>query len=107
MAEMIVKMLPIDSQEKKAYGVDLDSEPLAYGKKNYLPQLRSEQQERIELMQGNVLSSSLKSVDITCAVNFSYYIFKERQTLLSVKGAKVRKELCESDHLREPVSGNM
>ena len=27
--------------KNKAYGVDLDSEPLNYGKKNYLPRLQS------------------------------------------------------------------
>ena len=33
----------------KAVGVDLDPDPLAYGKQNYLPLLNSDQQSRIDL----------------------------------------------------------
>ncbi len=64
-----------------AIGVDLDPEPISYGRDNYLPKLTPEQQSRIQIMQGNVLDPSLPHVDLIAATNFSYYIFKNRELL--------------------------
>ncbi len=69
--------------KKKAHGVDLDSEPLNYGKKNHLPKLTKEQQKRLVLHKKNVLNPNVAKADIISASNFSYYIFKERETLKS------------------------
>ena len=65
----------------KAYGVDLDPEPIRYGKKFYLTQLSEEQQSRVHIVEANVLDKELPRVDIILAANFSYYIFKTRQKL--------------------------
>ena len=62
-----------------AYGVDLDPEPIEYGKANYLPQLSASQQERVNIKLGNVLDSGLAKADIVAAFNFSHYIFKTRE----------------------------
>lgn len=64
-----------------AIGVDFSREPLFYGRKNHLSQLTGSQQKRVTLKESNVLNfRSIKS-DIVVAVNFSFYVFKERQFL--------------------------
>jgi SAM-dependent methyltransferase len=67
--------------EQVAYGIDLDPEPLAYGKKHYLPLLKEEQQKRIHTLQMNVLSKKLPQTDLIAAMNFSYFIFKTRNLM--------------------------
>lgn len=69
--------------ERRAVGVDLDSEPLEYGCTHYYPLLKLKQQARVELLQENVLTSGLPKADVICALNFSYFIFKQRSELLA------------------------
>ncbi|MCB0379354.1 MAG: class I SAM-dependent methyltransferase, partial [Bdellovibrionales bacterium] len=64
-----------------AIGVDLDPEPIAYGKSHYLPKLDAKQQARVKLMEANVLDPKLPGADVIAACNFSYFIFKDRKTL--------------------------
>ena len=66
-----------------AYGVDLDPEPIEYGKSNYLPKLKEDQQKRLTLIEANVLEPGLPRPDIAIAMNFSYFIFKTRDLLRS------------------------
>lgn len=65
----------------KATGIDIDQEPLEYGKKNYFSELNAGQQDRILLKEQSVLDSDLPAADIACALNFSYFCFKDRATL--------------------------
>lgn len=65
----------------KAYGIDIDGEPIRYGMKHYLSKLKVSQQNRVHIYQKNVLEKSLPSADIICALNFSYFCFKERKLL--------------------------
>jgi SAM-dependent methyltransferase len=65
----------------KAIGIDLDPEPIGYGKENYLTQLLPAQQARIEIQEMDVLNPGLPKSDIIAAMNFSHYIFKERAML--------------------------
>lgn len=65
----------------QAIGVDLDPEPIAYGKANYLSKLRPEQQKRMKVIEGNVMDPSLEKADIIAAMNFSYFCFKQRWML--------------------------
>ena len=67
--------------DQRAIGVDLDSEPLTYGTKNYLSQLRPEAQKRVQILQMNVMNPKLPPADIVCALNFSYFILKTRDEL--------------------------
>lgn len=67
----------------KATGVDLDPETIAYGEANYKSALNPGQQDRIRLLQENVLTGDLPKADIVCATNFSYFIFKKREELLT------------------------
>lgn len=72
-----VKLDPKNS----AVGVDLDPEPIAYGREHYLPMLSSEQQKRVQIIEENVLNPKLPKADIVCAMNFSHFIFKERSLM--------------------------
>lgn len=65
-----------------ACGVDIDPEPLSYGKKKHLAELSASQQERVQIFKKDVMSSGLPKADIVAAQNFSYYIFKERKILI-------------------------
>lgn len=65
----------------RAHGVDLDYDPIQYGMAHYVPQLSKNQRERVEIHQENVLSENLPHADVIAAMNFSYFIFKDRATL--------------------------
>lgn len=65
----------------ESVGIDLDPEPMAYGRQHYLSKLKPDQQRRMKLMEGNVLDPSLPKADIIAAMNFSYFCFKQRDTL--------------------------
>ncbi len=67
----------------QAHGVDLDPEPIEYGKSRNMEDLTLAQKARIELHWANVLESGLPRADVVCALNFSYYIFKQRSTMLT------------------------
>jgi hypothetical protein len=64
--------------KQEAYGVDIDAEPIAYGKEHYLAELNAEQKQRVITLQKSVLDDGLPQVDIVCALNFSYFCFKKR-----------------------------
>lgn len=65
----------------ESHGVDLDPEPIEYGKKKYLDNLTEDQQKRIHIYESNVLDPSLPKADVVAAMNFSYFIFKKREQL--------------------------
>ncbi len=66
----------------RVWGVDLDPEPLAWGREHNLAALTEEQASRIELIRGDVLDVEHGLVDVTVDFNFSYFVFKERSALL-------------------------
>jgi hypothetical protein len=66
-----------------AIGVDIDGEVLDWGRGNNLSQLSESQQKRVELIQSDVLDVSTESPDTISAMNFSYWLFKDRDRLLS------------------------
>ncbi|PIS10347.1 MAG: hypothetical protein COT73_09870 [Bdellovibrio sp. CG10_big_fil_rev_8_21_14_0_10_47_8] len=68
-------------RSNESYGVDLDPEPLEYGRLHNLPKLKPDEQRRIHLLEGNVLHWNLPVVDLAIAMNFSYYLFKSREVL--------------------------
>ncbi|MBC7371958.1 MAG: class I SAM-dependent methyltransferase [Bdellovibrionaceae bacterium] len=67
--------------QNTALGVDLDPEPMEYGRENYLTKLKPDQQQRMKLIEGNVLESHVGKSDIVLAMNFSYFLFKTRDLL--------------------------
>lgn len=64
-----------------ATGVDLDAEVLDWGKNNHLSRLTDSQRKRVTLLNKNVLTVSTGKVDAIAAMNFSYWLFKERKDL--------------------------
>ena len=70
------------SPEHEAWGIDLDPEPVEYGKNNHLTKLKEEDQKRVHYLLDNVLTAQTPKVDICFAFNFSYFIFKQRKQLL-------------------------
>lgn len=64
-----------------AMGVDLDESVLEWGRLNNLSQLDDEQIERIELIHEDVMQTRPGLSDIILAMNFSYYLFLERDDL--------------------------
>lgn len=68
--------------QNTAVGLDLDPEPLAYGHKNHMTELTPEQKKRLKILKRNVLKPGADKVDLIVACNFSFFIFKERATLV-------------------------
>lgn len=68
--------------QNKAIAVDNDSQPLQYGKKNYLSKLKEHQKKKVSVLKSSVLKPRLPKADIISVSNFSYFTFKERKTLL-------------------------
>lgn len=65
----------------RAIGVDLDAEVLDWGRAHQIGALKASQQARITLLRENVLSVKCEPVEIVSAMNFSYWLFKERDQL--------------------------
>lgn len=70
-------------KERIAIGVDLDSEPLAWGREHHLAKLDQDEQARVQLIKDDVRSIGQDKVDILAAQNFSFWIFKTREELKS------------------------
>jgi hypothetical protein len=69
------------SSKNSAIGVDLDNDVLEWGKAHHLAQLNSGQKRRLVLHNQNVLTVDSGHVDAIVAMNFSYWLFKERSLL--------------------------
>lgn len=67
---------------RTAVGVDLDPEPLTYGRQHHFKKLKPSERKRIKLLQQNVMTVSRKKVDLIGAGNFSFFVFKDRATLI-------------------------
>ena len=65
-----------------AQGIDLCKDTLKWGKTYNISKAKKQVAKRVELIHGNVLDIHKPKVDITCAFNFSYNIFKTRDLLL-------------------------
>jgi hypothetical protein len=80
--------------QNTALGLDLDPEPVAYGKKTHWSRLTGDQRRRLRIEQRNVISVTRPRVDLVVAANFSFYIFKRRSLLLEYF-RKVRASLSQ------------
>ncbi len=67
--------------KRTALGVDLCADTLEWGKRHNLRPASTDVRERVTLVNANVLDVSEPQVDVTCAMNFSYCVFKTRGTL--------------------------
>jgi len=69
-------------KDRIAIGVDIDAQPLDWGRKHNLQPLRPQQQQRVQLMQDDVRKVKGPKADVQAAQNFSFWIFKTRKELL-------------------------
>lgn len=70
-----------ENKNYKAIGLDLDPEPVDYGKKVHLAALSKSEQKRMSYQMCDVMKSKKYKADIVAALNFSYCIFQERSIL--------------------------
>jgi len=67
-------------KKNRAIGVDLDAEVLQWGKEHNVAKL-GRSGKRVTLLNANVLDVQCEPVDIVLAMNFSYWLFKDRAQL--------------------------
>ena len=79
-------------KENTAIGVDIDGEVLNWANENHLPLLKGAARSNVKLIRGDVLKVTTPQQDVILAMNFSYWLFKERKILLAYF-RKVRKNL--------------
>lgn len=65
----------------RAIGVDLDPDVLDWGRAHNLSRLTPAQAQRVKLLQQNVLRVKTDPPDAISAMNFSYWLLKERADL--------------------------
>jgi SAM-dependent methyltransferase len=70
------------SEENTVIGVDLDPGVLAWSRSRMDESLTPEQRSRVKLVEHDVMKVDEIPVDCVLAMNFSYYGFKKRTTLL-------------------------
>jgi hypothetical protein len=91
-------------KDRIATGLDLDPEPLSYFDRVHKPTLTQDEQRRIKHLRKNVLIPTTEKHDLIAACNFSFYIFKERKTLIQYFRA-ANKSLAKNGVLFLEMSG--
>lgn len=69
-------------KQNRAFGLDLDPEPVTYGALRNKRFLSTAEKKRVTIKLQNVLKPGGPQSDLCVACNFSFYIFKERTALL-------------------------
>jgi hypothetical protein len=73
-------------QANVALAVDLDPVPLAWGRKHIVPKMSQSEQARLQMLEADVMSpqvAKLGTWQCVLAFNFSYWLFKERTSLIT------------------------
>lgn len=65
----------------RATAVDIDPEVLDWGRANRLARLTRAQQQRVRFVAADVLEARTGRPEVVAALNFSYWVFKRRDTL--------------------------
>lgn len=82
-------------QTHRGYGVDIDPEPLDWGRTHHVASLKPGAQKRVALIEGDVRSATTElAPDIVLAMNFSYWIF-DRREVMRAYFEHVRSQLAE------------
>ena len=68
--------------DRQALGLDLDPEPLSYGRQYNLAKLPKADRKRVKILRQNVISTTSPKADVIAACNFSFNVFKQRQLLI-------------------------
>ena len=71
------------SKKRTALGVDLCPTTIAWGKANNLSQLSKSQRARVEVVEQDVRKTNEPKADVLAAQNFSFWIFKTREEVIS------------------------
>ena len=66
---------------RKAIGVDIDPEPIEWGRQHNLSKLTDAQRKRVSFLINDVRDVRGPKADIVAGENFSYFIFKTRDEL--------------------------
>lgn len=69
-------------EHNRAWGIDLDPEPLQWGREHNVADLSARQARRLTLIEGDVMDVRHDPVDIVAAFNFSYYCLQSRDELV-------------------------
>lgn len=69
--------------ERRGIGIDLDPSVLAWARRHNLSALPAEARRRCTLVRGDVRRVRPQPADLVLAMNFSYWLFRERRALLS------------------------
>ena len=72
-----------NNKNHKALAVDLDDKTLSWGRKHNVLQLTKEEQDRLQIIQANVLDLVRPKVEVILALNFSYWVFTKPPELLN------------------------
>lgn len=68
-------------RERRAIGIDIDPEPLAWGREHNVARLPEARRPLVELIRADVRERREPRADVVCAMNFSYCVFKTRDEL--------------------------
>ena len=71
----------VKKRGRTAMGVDLDPEPLEWGRSHNLSALTPSQQKQVTLVEDDVRTVSRTKADVLAAQNFSFWIFRTREEL--------------------------
>lgn len=66
---------------RTALGIDLDAATLEWGRKHNLAAVDRSARKRVRLVEADVRSVKRPKVDLACAMNFSFCVFKTREEL--------------------------
>lgn len=66
----------------RAIGIDLDPTVIAWGARRHRADLPERISSRVSILRADVLEVETEPVDAVVAMNFSYFSFKERETLV-------------------------
>lgn len=65
----------------RALGVDIDGDVLNWGRGHNLAALKPQAAKRVELLEQDVLAVATDPLDIIAAMNFSYWLLKDRSSV--------------------------
>ena len=66
----------------RAFAVDLDPAVLNWSRNNNISRCTQQQSDRIQLINDDVMVAETQPVEILLAMNFSYWLFKERAVMI-------------------------
>ncbi|MCK4564240.1 MAG: class I SAM-dependent methyltransferase [Verrucomicrobia bacterium] len=69
------------NKKNEAWGIDFHQPTLDWGVEYNVAELSDEQRQRLHLICGDVLEARTPKVDMALALNFSFCVFKQRDTL--------------------------